>query len=223
MQLEVVVTDVDEAKAAQKGGATRVELVRDLERGGLTPDDRVIADVAESITIPLHVILRPHDDGFVYGSREQEELLRRASSMRGLGASALVFGALDRSGHIAVEIVTEVAAAAQLPITFHRAFDGVQRMSAAYAVLAAIAPVERVLTAGGSSSAWEGRERIRELSYGNTAPTVVAAGGIDATNVMDLIHFSRVREVHVGRGARSNGRVDSRRVHGLVGLLLKGT
>jgi copper homeostasis protein len=223
MQLEVVVTDVGEAKAAQQGGATRVELVRDLECGGLTPDDRVISGVAESITIPLHVILRPHDDGFVYTARQQEELIRQASRMRALGASALVFGALDETGHVAVDVVDEVLSVSHLSLTFHRAFDDVHTISAAYAVLAGIPQVERVLTAGGAPSAWEGRERLRELSYGNTAPTVVAAGDIHAGNVNDLIAFSGVREVHVGRGARSNGRVDARKVSNLVGLLLKGT
>jgi copper homeostasis protein len=223
MQLEVVVTDAGDARAAQQGGATRVELVRDLESGGLTPDDHVIASVAESITIPLHVILRPHDNGFVYSARQQEHLVQQASRMRALGATALVFGALDETGHVAVDVVDEVASSAQLSLTFHRAFDAVHTLSAAYAVLAGIPQVERVLTAGGAPSAWEGRERLRELSYGNTAPTVVAAGGILAENVSDLIAFSRVREVHVGRGARSNGRVDSRKVAHLVELLLKGT
>jgi copper homeostasis protein len=223
MQLEVVVTDAIEARAAQDGGAARVELVAELERGGFTPPDRTIAEVVDAVTIPIHVILRPHDDGFVYSASERDGILRDASRLRDLGASAVVFGALDHRGHVAIDLVRDVAATARLPLTFHRAFDHVHALSAAYAVLAALPQVARVLTAGGASTAWEGRSLLRELSYGNTAPVVIAAGGIDSNNVSRIVEFSRVREVHVGRGARIDGRVDAGRVRQLAALLAKGT
>jgi copper homeostasis protein len=223
MHLEVVVTDAIEAKAAEHGGATRVELVSELERGGLTPSDRVIAEVVDVVTVPVHVILRPHDDGFVYSPSERERILREATRLRSLGAAAVVFGALDARGHIAIDLLRDVAAAAQVPLTFHRAFDAVHALSAAYTVLAALPQVERVLTSGGAGTAWDGRSLLRELSYGNTAPIVVAAGGIDAENLNRIVQFSRVREVHVGRGARTSGRVDAGKVRDLATLLVKGT
>ena len=37
MLLEVIATSLDDALAAEDGGAGRLEIVHDLERGGLTP------------------------------------------------------------------------------------------------------------------------------------------------------------------------------------------
>ena len=50
--LEVIATSVDDALAAEQGGAARVELVRSLDRGGLTPPlalvDAVLAHVRDA-------------------------------------------------------------------------------------------------------------------------------------------------------------------------------
>ena len=223
MRLEVVVTDTSEAVIAEKAGASRVELVVEFARGGLTPDDRLIAAVTDAVSIPVHVIIRPHDNGFVYSDAEQDVILEDARRMRELGASAVVFGALDTGGHIAGGLVRAVAAASALPLTFHRAFDDVHTYSAAYALLSGISGVERVLTSGGAQTAWEGRARLRELCYGNTTPTVIAAGKIEAGNVLDLVEYTSVNEIHVGSGVRTGGRIDPRKIERLAALVLKGT
>lgn len=223
MRLEVVVTDTSEAVVAEKAGASRVELVREFTRGGLTPDDRTIESVITAVSIPVHVMIRPHDNGFVYDAEQKKEILNAAARMRGLGVSAVVFGALDERGHVASALVKDVASAAALPLTFHRAFDQIVMFSAAYALLSGLAGVERVLTSGGGTNAWDGRERLRELCYGNTAPTVIAAGKIEATYVSDLMEYTSAKEVHVGTGVRTDGKLDGRKVEQIAELVLKGT
>ena len=222
MQLEVVVRDASEAIEAQRAGASRVELVADFEHGGLTPDTQLVESVVGALSIPVHVMLRPHDNGFSYSEKDRHAIVRDASRMRELGASALVFGALDKRAHVAVDFVREVLDAGRLPLTFHRAFDATPSLSGAYATLAGIVGVERVLTAGGAPTAWEGRTWLRELCYGNTLPTVLGAGSIDAGNLQDLVHFTRLREVHVGQGARTDGKIDPRKIERMVALLNGG-
>jgi copper homeostasis protein len=223
MQLEVMVTDASEALQAQQAGASRVELVTRLECGGLTPDAAIVESVTRAVSIPVHVMLRPHDQGFNYNRRDRETIFYAAAQMRELGVAAVVFGALDDTNHVAAALVNEVLAVSRLPMTFHRAFDVTPSLTGAYAVLSGIVGVHRVLTAGGAHTAWDGRTSLRELSYGNTVPTVLAGGGIDASNLRDLVRFARIPEVHVGRGARTDGRIDAYKVERLVNLLNGGT
>jgi copper homeostasis protein len=223
MQLEVVVTGASEAASAQQAGASRLELVVELERGGITPPERVIDEVVRAVTIPVHAIVRPHSDGFVYDASSRAAILESASRLRNLGVTCIVFGALDAHSRVEAAFVREVGAVAQLPMTFHRAFDDTHNLSAAYATLAGIPRVERVLTSGGAGVAWEGRKWLRELNYGNTFPTVVACGDVQPENVMDLVRYTGVREIHVARGARSEGKLDPKKIERLARLLYEGS
>jgi copper homeostasis protein len=222
MQLEVVVADASEALEAQRGGASRVELAVDLECGGLTPGGAIVESVTSALAIPVHVMVRPHDNGFTYTGADADAILNDAAQIRGWGATGIVFGALDERGHIAERLVRDVVHASRLPMTFHRAFDIAPSLSGAYAALAGIEGVERVLTSGGAQTAWDGRVWLRDLCCGNTMPIVLGAGGISPENLPDLLRFTGLREVHVGRGARTDGKIDARKVERLAKLLIGG-
>lgn len=219
MQLEVLVTDAVEAVVAQLAGATRVELVKDPDCGGLTPSFQTIKAVTQAVSIPVHVIVRPHGNGFNYDRAQRQTILGCAARLRELGAAAVVFGALDAAGRIAAEFVREVLSSSGLPMTFHRAFDQTPSLSAGYAALSEIPGVERVLTAGGAPSAWDGRFWLRELCGGETRPSILAAGAIDAENLQWLVRFTGLREIHVGRGVRTDGALDAKKIEQLVRLL----
>ena len=219
MQLEVIATGAAEAAAAQQAGATRVELVSGRDKGGLTPSEAEIAAVTRAVRIPVNVMLRPHDAGFVYDGPQQKVILRSAARMRDLGASAVVFGALDRTGHIDAALVREVLSASGLPMTFHRAFDAAPSLTAAYKTLSAIEGVTRVLTSGGAASAWEGRLCLRELCRAGGVPSVLAAGSVGIANLVPLLQATGVREVHVGSAACTGGSVDPSKVARLAQLL----
>ena len=82
-------------------------------------------------------------------------------------------------------------------------------------LLAAFARVTRVLTSGGAADAWSGRTSLAGLVAKERGPVVLAGAGIGESNVRQLIAASGVREIHVGNGARTNGRVDPQRVAAL--------
>lgn len=219
MKLEVVVTDASEALEAQNAGASRVELVARLDLGGLTPDYKTIEAVTRAVTIPVHVMIRPHDDGFFYDREQRRQIIESAAAMRDLGATCIVFGALDERNHVAVDLVQEVLGASGLPLTFHRAFDETPSLSISYVTLAGIDGVQRILTTGGAPTAWDGREQLRELCSGNTVPAILGAGAIEAANLPALIQFTGLREVHVARGARTDGKIDANKIQQLSTLL----
>ena len=56
--VEVIACSVSDAIEAQRGGAGRLEIIRDLQRGGLTPPLELVRDILEAVTIPVRVMLR---------------------------------------------------------------------------------------------------------------------------------------------------------------------
>jgi copper homeostasis protein len=56
---------------------------------------------------------------------------------------------------------------------------------------------ERILTSGGKSTAMEGSNVIAHLVERAAGRIAIMPGsGVDETNVADLVHFTKVREVH---------------------------
>ena len=81
--LEVIACSVADAIAAQKGGANRLEIVRDLERGGFTPSIELVHAIRDEVHLPLRVMVRESDGYQTAGETEkvdgavQEELVRK--------------------------------------------------------------------------------------------------------------------------------------------------
>ena len=57
---------------------------------------------------------------------------------------------------------------------------------------------DRVLTSGQGASAFEGRNLLKELvEYAGDKIAILAGGGINAQNVVQLIEESKVKEIHL--------------------------
>jgi copper homeostasis protein len=91
-QLEVIVTSLDDATEAERGGATRLEVVRDLSRGGLTPPLGLVRDILATVRIPIRVMLRERDDYAISGPRERDDLCRTGGELSALDIEGLVLG-----------------------------------------------------------------------------------------------------------------------------------
>lgn len=214
--LEVIVTGSEEARAAAAGGADRVELVAERERGGLTPDVSTLKAVLEAVAIPVHVMARPQDRSFTYRGAERAALLRDVSRVAALKPAAIVAGALDDRRRIDASLLREILEAAEgLPMTFHRAFDELVDINAGFDVLAEFGQVARVLTSGGAADAWSGRTVIAGLVAKRRGPIVLPGAGIHERNVRDLLAVTNAQEIHVGDGVRTQGRLDRERVASL--------
>lgn len=194
--VEVCVTSVEEAVAAERAGADGVEVCSWLASGGITPSSGLVDAVRTAVRIPARVLVRPTTGGFVYGPPDIHALLLDAEIYGG-GAIGLVTGALLEDGSINADLIRSVKGLApESEITFHRAID---HSTDPMAILAACLElgVERILTSGGAASAVTGIPVLRQLMQAaGDSCQVAAAGGIDPDNVVQIVETTGVSEVH---------------------------
>ena len=154
--IEACVDSIDSAIEAELGGADRVELCGELLQGGVTPSAGLIGAVCERVRIPVFALIRPRGGDFLYDDDELDVMLRDIEVIRSMNVEGIVIGALTRDGDIDVgTLYTLIAAAGDMHVTFHRAFDFVRDQRVALEALIELG-VDRVLTSGGAATALDG-------------------------------------------------------------------
>ena len=219
--LEVIACSVGDAVAAEKGGASRLEIVRDLGRGGLTPPFALVAKIKQAVNLPLRVMLRESDG---YGTNRPDEIDR-------LCAAAMQFATLDvdgfvlgflKDGQVDVERTQRVLACAQVRATFHHAFEGASDKLSALQAIKTVPQVDRVLSSGGADDLELRVQRLAQYAKA-AAPelSVLAGGGVEADAILKIGRETTIREFHVGRAARAGFQVEGCVQSSLVSELVK--
>ena len=201
MILEVCVASLDDAIAAERGGADRLELNSALSLGGLTPSLGLLRTVREAVSIPLIAMIRPRTGGFCYRPGEYACMLRDVGLVLENGADGIAFGILEEDGGIDLARCRRIIERAEgHPIVFHRAFDVVPDQASALEQLIDLG-VTRVLTSGGEPTALEGAERIAQLRrQAGGRIEVLPASGIRPDNVGSLLSATGCDQVHASLG-----------------------
>jgi copper homeostasis protein len=199
--VEACVGSLDEALAAERGGAHRLELCDNLAVGGTTPSAELIDSVHERVGIPIMVMIRPRGGSFVYSASELDQMRRDLDMALARKADGVVLGILDAHGRVDVARIGElVARASGTPVTFHKAFDVIPDQLAALDALIACG-VSRVLTSGGALTATEGEPAIATLVERSRGRIVIMGGGkVRGSNVRAIVDRTAVREVHARSG-----------------------
>ena len=200
--LEVIVQTVADARAAADGGADRLEVVRAIRDGGLTPPLSLVHAIAAETTLPLRVMVR-ENPGYDSNPTERRILQGAAAELAAAGVHGLVAG-FARGGQLALADLSPVLDAAPgMRVTFHRAFDTLHDPDGAIDVLAGIPAIDRLLTSGGDGTAPERCARLHRYSMrAGSRIAIVAGGGVDEEALVMFAEAGCVREIHVGRLAR---------------------
>lgn len=194
--LEVCVDGMESALAAQAGGADRLELCASLSAEGTTPSHGLIAQCQSQLSIPLMVMIRPHDGDFSYSEDDLQVMLRDIRIAKSLGVQGIVTGVL-RDGYVDRAACARLReAAAPLEATFHRAFDVVEDPMSSLEEIIDLG-FDRILTSGQQATVEEGLDLLRALqrSAGDRI-TMLAGSGVRPENVSRIVVESGVREVH---------------------------
>jgi len=221
--LEVIVSSLEDALEAEKGGAGRLEIVSHLELGGLTPNFETVKEICKRVGIPVRVMLRC-SESHIPRPGEVEFLAQQAEEMAALGIDGLVLGFL-RDNQVDLAVTRQVLSGVpNLKATFHRAFDETAHPLAEIGRLKELRQVDRILTSGGDGP-WETRATRLEGYQQVAAPeiTILVGGGLDRVGIERLRSETQLSEFHTGRAVRvpceACGVIRAERVTELVACL----
>lgn len=161
--LEICVDSVESAIAAEKGGATRLELCQNLIIGGTTPSPKLFEVVRRAVEIPVHVLIRPRFGDFCYSNYEMEQIKEEIKMFRELGANGIVIGILTPDGSIDRDRMERLLEErGDMSVTLHRAFDVCPNPLKSLQIAKDLG-IQTILTSGQKDSCVEGADLLREL------------------------------------------------------------
>ncbi len=207
--LEVIVQTVADAAAAERGGADRLEVVRDIRQGGLTPPLALVLAIAAETGLPLRVMVRSNA-GYALQPGELDELRDAAAGFAAAAVDGVVIGFATGGRPDTDDVSRVLAAAPGVRATFHRAFDVLDDPAGAIAAIAGIRGVDRILTGGGEGPAEVRCRRLADYTA-RAAPglRIIAGGGVDEAALALFARAGCTHEFHVGRAARVDNEPDS--------------
>lgn len=195
--LEVCIASLEDAVAAEAGGADRLELNVALELGGLTPSSGLLAEIKSCVALPVIAMLRPRAAGFCYSPSDQRVLLRDAEILLEQGADGVAAGCLLPDGRLDLPFWRQLLRRTEgRPAVFHRAFDCLSEPLVALHQLAVLG-TRRILTSGSAATALAGRAQIAQLQKAAGEKIEILPGaGVTAENVAELLQSTGCRQVH---------------------------
>jgi copper homeostasis protein len=200
--LEVIVASLQDAREAEAGGADRLEIVRDLEVGGLTPPLALVQEIVGNVATPARVMVRETANFTVSGKPEMDRLLRTMGELARLPIDGVVLGFLD-NGRVDLRTTQQILSEApSLRATYHRAFEETEAPFEDLAALENLQQVDRILTSGGPGDWTEKAAKLAALQQACARITILAGGGMTLEGVRYLREHTALREFHVGAAVR---------------------
>jgi copper homeostasis protein len=195
--LEIAVASVEDALAAETGGADRLELSAALALGGVTPSLGTLIEVRKVVRLPVMVLIRPRPGGFAYSATEFAVMQRDADLALAHGADGIVFGVLNGDGTVDLPRCRQLRRQAAGRVTvFHRAFDVTADPLLSLDRLVDVG-IHRILTSGQERTAALGVPLIAGLVGRATRRIeILPAGGINGHNAADLLARTGCDQVH---------------------------
>lgn len=196
--LEACVETFEQAVAAEKNGAGRIELCDRLDLGGITPPVELAEALLKTLKIPIMVMVRPRHGHFVYSETEFQLMKMDVELFKDLGCHGVVFGLLTPDGEIDVARTKEMTDLARpMQVTFHKAFDDCPDPFRALEDLKKTG-VDRLLTSGGKATALEGSELLNQLIERSAGkPQLIVAGKVIHKNIDELkMLIKNAKEFH---------------------------
>lgn len=203
---ELCAESVEAARAAEAGGADRIELCSALAHGGLTPDLRMTAASIDAVSIPVYVLVRPRTGDFVYSAAEFDLMKQQIEQARAAGANGVALGVLLPNGRIDKgRTCALIDLARPLSVTFHRAFDETPDLSQALEDVIETG-ADALLTSGGAPDVLLGAEAIAQLTrQASGRIQIVAGGGLRLETLTEVVSRSGAFCLH-GSLSRANGK-----------------
>ena len=193
MIIEVCAESYEYALKAEKAGADRIELCKDLHLDGLTPDYESAKRTIEKLNTPVFILIRPRAGDFIYSNEEFEIMKSDIAKFKEMGCKGIVSGILKDDNSIDIKRTKELVELSRpLEFTFHRAFDLVSDPFEEIENLIEIG-VTRILTSGQKHKAIEGLEFLEEFkNISKNRILIMPGSGISNMNFMKFNSFNEI-------------------------------
>ena len=197
MKLEIIGFNIESCIAAQKAGASRIELCAGPGEGGVTPSYAFIKAAREKLHIDLYVMIRPREGDFLFSDDEFEMMKTDVAICKELGCDGIVTGILTSDGKVDKERCKQlIDLAYPLEATFHRAFDRVADPFEGLEDIIALG-FERILTSGLKPKAIEAIETLAALIKQSGDRIIIMPGsGITSANIIEVAEKTGAKELH---------------------------
>lgn len=195
--LEIACFNVESCTLAQDSGANRIELCSNYATGGLTPTPDTIAKARALLEIPLHVIIRPNANSFVYTDSEINHMKQSIDVCWDKMVDGVVFGCLNTDNTIAIkqnEYLLNSAGA--MNTTFHRAIDNCEDIEKNVEMVIDLG-FKNILTSGGSKQAVDGLDVIKKLQDKfSDRINIIVGGGVRSNNLHSIKEYTSCHHFH---------------------------
>lgn len=208
-KLEIAAFNLESALIAQQNGANRIELCKNMELGGTTPEADALSLAKLQLHIDVYAMVRPRGGDFVYTEDEFNQMLHTILAFKELDADGFVFGILTENNKIDVERNKAlVDAAAPLPCTFHRAFDRcIDWRNALEDVIDC--GFSTILTSGNAQNVMDGLDTLHKLvNLADGRIQIMPGGGLRSNNLETIMSTTCASYFHTSAvisGDTANG------------------
>lgn len=200
--LEIIGMSVEDAKAIEECGASRIELVSALTEGGLTPSYAIIESVIKSVKIPVNVMIRPHANSFVYSEEDLKIMIKDIQIAKQLGANGVVFGVLNKDNKINENDLKRLLEYCDgLEVTFHKAIDETD-INESINILNKYEQITTILTSGGKGKIEDNIDKINNMIKNSKHIDILIGGGLNFDNIKNIKSSTSNNSYHFGTAVR---------------------
>lgn len=224
VELEVIACSLEDALAAEEGGASRIELTVRLDQDGLTPPLELAREVARSVHIPVRAMVRDRADFEVGSLDDLARFQQQATDLANVGAEGLVTGFVSGNGLDFEALDAILSALPGVRFTIHRAIEHTRDPAATLRQLRRFQNVDRALVSGGQGTIEDRLARLAEYreAFG-AGRKLIMGGGVTLDMLPVLREDPGLTVFHLGRAVRTperaEGVVDAMKVRRACELL----
>ena len=209
-ELEVGARNVDDALAAWRGGADRVELYVSPTEGALTPSYGLVKQMMEvkkatGIGLGIFVMIRPRSGDPLYTDSEFDVMLRDTEALYDAGAEGFMCGIVTPEGELDVKRMKKIID--KVPgrrFTLHRGFESVRDQSRALEQAVDLG-IEFILTGAllpGYQFDFKRLMKLHEQAAGRIKIMVALGGAFKTPDLPQLLIPGMPFDYHIVNGYR---------------------
>lgn len=218
--VECCANSVSSALTAIQAGANRIELCKNLENGGETPDYSDILKLRNLTNIDLHILILPKANNFIYSNKDFKKIIEDIQFCKKNNINGVVIGALNKDLSINMKQTKKLVEIARpMRVTFHRAFDVIYELENDLNKIIECG-CDYLLTSGQKPNVDDGLDNISKLvKQSSQKIKIIAGGGVNHNNVESLYNIG-VREFHLSGTLKNKSKI-LETDYNLINLIVK--